>query len=126
MRAFDATRCIRKATRSITPVSPRPPIVARPEWRIFVALDAAARAIRQAQIDPLEMPAEAAGHVVILAVHIVRHPASKRRESRPRCDRRHEALSREGLEQIGEGHARFGHEHARLGVERQKAIEDAS
>ena len=69
------------------------------------------------------MVAEAAGPVMVLAMHIHGDSAAEGGVAGARRHRHDEAARQEGAQEVGEGDARLGGELAALGVERQQAIE---
>ncbi len=70
--------------------------------RIAVGADAADLAVRQKQVEPPDMIAEAADPIVILAVDVARHGSADRRLRRSGARRGDEPERQEGVEQIGE------------------------
>jgi hypothetical protein len=78
--------------------------------------------VGHAQRQARDVLADAAGHVVVLAVHVGGHRAPERDELRPRRDRHEVAAREEDLEEAAQRQARLGAHHARLRVEREDAV----
>ena len=94
-----------------------------PERAVIGAREAPAFATRQAQIEPLEMLAEAALDVVVLAVHVVGDTAAQGGKTGTGRYRRREAQRQEGVEQCAESDARLGDEQSRVSVEGKQTVQ---
>ena len=98
----------------MTPVSPMPPIVAsnsRGVARRRAMMDAAVGA---QQLEGLDMAAERAAAMMVLAVHVIGDGAAERHELRARHDLREEAVRRGMRDDVGKQRAGLRFEDAGL------------
>jgi hypothetical protein len=81
--------------------------------------------VRDAHAQRADVLAEAAHHVVVLAVHVARHHAAERHVLGSRIDGRRPAARREEGVELPQREARLGAQHAALGIEAEDPVRQA-
>jgi hypothetical protein len=92
------------------------------EFGIVARRDPAHAAVREQQLGPQHVVAEAAMPVVILPVHVGGDGATERGEGGARGGRRHEAARHESRDQVAEGDPGLGHQNAGARLERDQPV----
>ena len=107
----------------ISPVSPRPPIVAR-KRSAFSSLRAdAARTVRTQELEPEHVLAKRAADVMVLAMDVIRNRAADSHELRSRRDAEKPSARHGHLQNLREQHAAFAREPPRRPVETHESID---
>ena len=121
-----ATRLSWMSAQAITPVRPRPPMVARSMSEFIFGIADHQTVVRAMQADLADVSAESSSAVMVLTVDVVGDGSADGDEAGAGRDGKKPSFRKKYVDDVGEADAAFAAQHASRFVETEDAVQSAA